>query len=97
MYTPCGQIFTVRFTDTSTGVETLVGGEFSQSLGSRLLVSVLRLWGLFAIQDTFVCFSSSWQSNERLNRHIGFNVIFAAVYYDVLIVFHDVNILLVYM
>ena len=45
------------------------------------MVSVLRLWGLFAIQDT--CFYS-WQSNERLNRHIGFNVIFAAVYYDVM-------------
>ena len=58
-------------------------------------MSVLRLWGLFAIQDTFVFFS--WQSNERLNRHIGFNVIFDAVYYDVLLVFHDVNILLVYM
>ena len=43
----------------------------------------------------FVFFS--WQSNERLNRHIGFNVIFAAVYYDVLLIFHDVNILLVYM
>ena len=42
-------------------------------------------------------FFFSWQSNERLNRHIGFNVIFAAVYYDVLLVFHDVNILLVYM
>ena len=51
--------------------------------------------GTIAIQDTFVFFS--WQSNERLNRHIGFNVIFAAVYYDVLLVFHDVNILLVYM
>ena len=84
----------MRFTDTNTGVGTLVGGEFSQSLWSRLLVSVLRLWGLFAIQDTFFF---SWQSNERLNRHIGFNVIFAAVYYDVLLVFHDVNILLVYM
>ena len=44
----------------------------------------------------YMCFSS-WQSNERLNRHIGFNVIFAAVYYDVLLVFHDVNKLLVYM
>ena len=32
-----------------------------------------------------------------LNRHIGFNVIFAAVYYDVLLVCHDVIILLVYM
>ena len=42
------------------------------------------------------CFFFSWQSNERLNRHIGFNVIFAAVYYDVLLIFHDVNILLVY-
>ena len=50
--------------------------------------------GTIAIQDTFFF---SWQSNERLNRHIGFNVIFAAVYYDVLLVFHDVNILLVYM
>ena len=37
-----------------TAKGTLVGGEFSQSLGSRLLVSVLRLWGLFAIKDTFV-------------------------------------------
>ena len=87
----------MRFTDTSTGVGTLVGGEFSQSLGSRLLVSVLRLWGLFAIQDTFVVFFFSWQSNERLNRHIGFNVIFAAVYYDVLLIFHVANLLLVYM
>ena len=52
VYTPCGQIFTVRFTDTSTGVGTLVGRE----------------------------------SNERLNRHNWFNVIFAAVY-DVLLVF----------
>ena len=45
---------------------------------------------------SYICFYS-WQSNERLNRHIGFNVIFADVYYDVLLVFHDVNILLVYM
>ena len=44
-----------------------------------------------------ILFFFSWQSNERLNRHIGFNVIFAAVYYDVLLVFHDVNMLLVYM
>ena len=45
----------------------------------------------------YICFYS-WQSNERrLNRQIGFNVIFAAVYYDVLLVFHDVIILLVYM
>ena len=95
MYTPCGQVFTVRFTDTSTGVGTLVGGEFSQSLGSRLLVSVLRLWGTIC-NPRYICFFS-WQSNQRLNRHIGFNVIFAAVYYDVLLVFHDVNILLVYM
>ena len=51
--------------------------------------------GLFAIQDTFVFYS--WQSYERLNRHIGFNVIFVAVFYDVLLVFHDVIILLVYM
>ena len=47
-------VFAVRFTDLSTGVGSLVGEEFSQSPGSRLLVSVLRLGGLFAIQDTFV-------------------------------------------
>ena len=60
-------------------------------------MSVLRLWGLFAIKNTF-CFYS-WQSNERLNRHTGFNVIlvFAAVHYNGLLVFHDVVILLVYM
>ena len=49
------------------------------------------------LQSKIHLFFFSWQSNERLNRHIGFNVIFAAVYYDVLLVFHDVNILLVYM
>ena len=64
----------MRFTDISTGVGSLVGGEFSQSLGSRLLVSVLGLWGLFAIK-------------ECLNCHIGFNVIFAAGHYDVFVFF----------
>ena len=49
------------------------------------------------LQSKMHLFFYPWQSNERLNRHIGFNVIFAAVYYDVLLVFHDVNILLVYM
>ena len=44
----------------------------------------------------YICFFS-WQLNERLNRHNGFNVIFAAVYYDGHLVFHDVIILLVYM
>ena len=44
----------------------------------------------------YICFYS-WQSNERLNRHIGFNGIFAAVNYDVLLVSHDVIILLVSM
>ena len=80
----------MRLIDTSTGVGTLVGGEFSHSLGSLLLVSVLRLWGLFAIQDTFV-FTLGNQMDAL------FNVIFAAIYYDVLLVFHDVIILLVYM
>ena len=42
-------------------------------------------------------FFYSWQLNERLNRHIGFNVVFAAVLYDVHLVFRDVIILLVYM
>ena len=42
----------------------------------------------------YICFFSL---GKQINRHIGFNVIFAAVYYDVLLIFHDVNILLVYM
>ena len=45
VYTPCGQVFTVRFADASPGVGSLVGGEFSQSLGTRLLVSALRAVG----------------------------------------------------
>ena len=49
------------------------------------------------LQSKIHLFFFSRQSNERLNRHIGFNVIFAAVYYYVLLIFHDVNILLVYM
>ena len=49
VYTPCGQVFTVRFADVSPGVGSLVGGEFSQSLGARLLVSVLRAVGLLVI------------------------------------------------
>ena len=85
----------MRFTDTSPGVGSLVGRELPQSLGSRLLVSVLRLEGTIC-NPRYICFYS-WQSNERLNRHIGFNVIFTAVYYDVLLVYRDVIILLVYM
>ena len=84
----------MRFTDTSPGVGSLVGGELSQLLGSRLLVSVCDWRGLCATQDTFGFYS--WQLNERLNRHIGFNVIFAAVYYGDLLVFRDVVILFVY-
>ena len=38
-----------------------------------------------------------WQLNGRLNRHIGFNVIFAAVIMIFCFVFHDVIILFVYM
>ena len=88
----------MRFADTSTGEGLLVGGEFSQSLWSRLLVLVLRLWGLFCNPRYICCFVFfSWQSNEHQNRHIEFNVIFAAVYYDVLLAFLDVIILLVYM
>ena len=33
------------YTDASPGVESLVGREFAQSLGARLLVSVLRVVG----------------------------------------------------
>ena len=35
------------YTDASPGVGSLVGGEFSQSLDARLLVSVLRLVGAY--------------------------------------------------
>ena len=35
----------MRFADASPGVGSLVGGEFSQSLGTRLLVSALRAVG----------------------------------------------------
>ena len=45
VYTPCREVFTVRFADASSGVGSLVGGEFSQSLGTRLLVSALRAVG----------------------------------------------------
>ena len=85
----------MRFTDTSPGVGSLVGGEHSQSLGSRLLVSALRLEGTIC-NPRYICFYS-WQLSERLNRHIGFNVIFAAVYYDDLLLYHDVIILPLYM
>ena len=45
VYKPCGQVFTVRFADASRGVRSLVGGELSQSLGARLLMSALRTVG----------------------------------------------------
>ena len=38
-FSPCA------YTDASPGVESLVGREFAQSLGARLLVSVLRAVG----------------------------------------------------
>ena len=37
------------YTDAIPGVESLVGREFAQSLGARLLVSVLRGVGTIAI------------------------------------------------
>ena len=55
VYTPCGQVFVVRFADVSPGVGSLVGGEFSQSLGARLLVSALRVVGATCNIDT-TCF-----------------------------------------
>ena len=49
------QVFTVRSADVSPGVGSLVGGEFSQSLGARLLVSALRAVGATCNQDS-TCF-----------------------------------------
>ena len=40
------------YTDASPGVGSLVGGELSQSLGARLLVSVLRRMGSLEILIT---------------------------------------------
>ena len=50
MYTPC------VYTDDSPGVGSLVAGEFTQSLGARLLVSVLRAVGAICNLD-FICFT----------------------------------------
>ena len=84
----------MRLADTSPGDGSLVGGEPSQSLWSRLLVSVLRLGDY--LQSKIHLFLLL-KIKLSLNRHIGFNVIFAAVYYNVILVFCDVIILLVYM
>ena len=45
----------MRFADVSPGVGSLVGGEFSQSLGARLLVSALRAVGATCNLD-ITCF-----------------------------------------
>ena len=45
----------MRFADISPGVGSLVGGEFSQSLGARLLVSALRVVGATCNIDS-TCF-----------------------------------------
>ena len=45
----------MRFADVSPGVGSLVGGEFSQSLGARLLVSALRAVGATCNLDS-TCF-----------------------------------------
>ena len=77
----------MRFADTSTGVGSITWVT-SPGVGFALVGIICN--------PRYICFYS-WQSNESLNRHIGFNVIFAAVYYDVLLVFYDVIKLLVYM
>ena len=41
------------YTDASPGVEMLVGREFAQSLGARLLVSVLRAVGAIFLHLLF--------------------------------------------
>ena len=46
-FTPC------VYTDARPGVESLVDREFTQSLGARLLVSVLRAVGRFSIYFKF--------------------------------------------
>ena len=66
MNTPCGQVFTVRFADVSPGVGSLVGGELSQSLGARLLVSALRAVGATFNQDSTCFFSYDNQINSLI-------------------------------
>ena len=41
------------YTDASPGIESLVGREFAQSFGARLLVSVLRAVGAICFFFTF--------------------------------------------
>ena len=78
--------YAVRFSpcvyaDASPGVESLVGRELTQSLGARLLVSVLRAVG--AIFNLFyICFTL----DNQMNVHIvlfSSTVIFTAVSHDV--------------
>ena len=57
----------MRFTDISPGVGSLVGGEFSQSLGARLLVSALRVVGATCNIDS-TCFFKLLQPNEFVYR-----------------------------
>ena len=71
------------YSNASPGVESLVGREFTQSLGTRLLVSVLRAMG--AIFNLFyICFSLDNQIKVHIVLYSS-SVIFTAVSYDVLI------------
>ena len=72
----------MRFADVSPGVGSLIGGEFSQSLGAHLLVSALRVVGATGNQDS-TCFLSY---DNQMNSFIvfGSTVIFLDVlFYDV--------------
>ena len=56
----------MRFADVSPGVGSLVGGEFSQSLGARLLVSALRAVGATCNLDSTCFFSYDNQMNSLI-------------------------------
>ena len=56
----------MRFADVSPGVGSLVGGEFSQSLGARLLVSALRMVGATCNIESTCFFSYDNQMNSLI-------------------------------
>ena len=70
------------YTDASPGIESLVGREFTQSLGARLLMSVLRAVGAI-FKLLYFCFTL----DNQIKVHIvllSLTVILTAVSYDVL-------------
>ena len=65
------------FSLNQSGVESLVGREFAQSLGARLLVSVLR-----AVEAFYIFYSLDNQMKVLIVL-LSSTVIFTAVSYDV--------------